>query len=53
MTGVSYKENAYDNAIHQVRSIAGGSAVVRNAIFTDWLQTGLDDSSRRRRRQLI
>ena len=31
---------------YQVRSISGGSLVVRNAIFTDWLQNGVDGACR-------
>ena len=33
---------AVDDAIRQVRSISGGSLVVRNAKFTNWLQNGVE-----------
>jgi type I restriction enzyme R subunit len=39
-------DEAVNDAIRQVRGIAGGSVVVRNAIFTDWLQNGVDGACR-------
>ncbi|MBQ2623539.1 MAG: HsdR family type I site-specific deoxyribonuclease [Kiritimatiellae bacterium] len=33
---------AVEDAIKQVRGIGGGSLVARNAIFTDWLQNGVE-----------
>ena len=39
-------DEAVNDAIRQVRGIAGGSVVVRNAIFTDWLQNGGDGACR-------
>ena len=39
-------DEAVNDAIRQVRGIAGGSVVVRNAIFTDFLQNGVDGACR-------
>ncbi len=39
-------EEAVNDAIRQVRGIAGGSVVVRNEKFTNWLQNGVDGSCR-------
>ena len=34
--------DAINDALAKIRDIAGGSVVARNAVFTDWLQNGVE-----------